>query len=287
MKVTSVRLLSLLAAVGVLLPATGCNNSESRVRGVDALHTTSDQRELWAKWLRQNAETVQPALLLLHQPGAGRDKHDFDDIFDTLYDAGFNLLVPDLRSHGDSDTAGTVEELATDPDGYPIDVQAWIQFMIDRAEEGAAVDVNRIGVVGLGTSGNLAAAAVGHGLAHCGVAVSPDLAQFNALQAGFPGALPGDDDDDDSAGDDDDSAGDDDDSAGGDATVADGVNLHSIRWMAADGDDPSAADAQTLHAATADPTDLVTVSGSAHGVEILWESTENKNSIIEWCGANM
>ncbi len=277
-----VRLVSVAAVAALVVPASACNNSESRVRGVDAVHTTSDQQELWAKWLRQNAETVQPALLLLHQPGAGRDKHDFDEIFDTLYDAGFNLLVPDLRSHGDSDVAGTVEDLATDPEGYPVDVQAWLQFLVDRADEGEAVDVNRMGVIGLGTSGNLAAAAVAHGLAQCGVAVSPNVEQFNALQAGFPGGIPvGDDDDDDSA------AGDDDDSAAGETGVVEGVNLATIRWMAADGDDPSATDAATLHDATADPKDLVQIAGTAHGVEILWESAQNKDSIVEWCGTNL
>jgi dipeptidyl aminopeptidase/acylaminoacyl peptidase len=278
MKIALSRFPAVIASLSLLFVAhtTSCNNSESQVRGVDAVHTTTDGRELWASWLRQNADERKPALLLLHQPGAGRDRHDFDEIFDALEEAGFNLLVPDLRSHGRSDTAGSVDELETDPLGYPVDVQAWLRFLNTRFEEGDAVDPDRIGIIGLGTSANLAAAAVGHGLAHCAVAVSPDLEQFNALQAGF-----------ESEGDDDDAAGDDDDSAADDDDVADGVDLHSIRWMVATGDEPSATSATTLHAATADPSDLAEVSGSSHGVELLWESTANKTAIIEWCGANL
>jgi pimeloyl-ACP methyl ester carboxylesterase len=271
----------LLAAIFLSSLAVGCNSSESRVRGVDALHTTSDQQELWAKWLRQNTEDPQPALLLLHQPGQGRDKHDFDEIFDFLYDAGYNLLVPDLRSHGQSDTAGSPDDLATDPEGYPVDVQAWLEFLNERPAQGESVDADRVGVIGLGTSGNLAAAAVAFGLAECAVAVSPNLDQFNALQAGFPGGVAvGDDDDDDSSGDDDDSA-------APESGVVDGVVPHTTRWMAATGDGNAAAEAAVLQAASTAPSDLVEISGPAHGVEVLWESAENKTSIIDWCGDNM
>jgi pimeloyl-ACP methyl ester carboxylesterase len=283
MKSVLFRRLALFASL-TLLPmttSTSCNSNDGGVRGVDALHTTADGRELYAKWLRQNASEKKPVLLLLHQPGSGRDRHDFDEIFDALYEAGFNLLVPDLRSHGESDAAGTTEELETDPAGYPVDVEAWLRFLVNRdVEDGEAVDSERIGVIGLGTSANLAAAAVAHGQAHCAVAVSPNLEQFNALQAGFEGAVGGDDDDS-AIGDDDDSA------EGGGGEVAPGVNLNTIRWIAAAGDPGASESASTLHEATADPTDLVELAGNEHGVEVLWASTENKTTIIEWCGANL
>ena len=131
-----------------------------------------------------------------------------------------------------------LDPLRLDPTGYPADLSSWLNFLQFRSDEGDFIDMERIAIIGLSTSGSLAAAAVGAGRAHCAVAVSPRLDEVNAFA---PALLPGDDDDsagddDDSAGYDDDSVGDDDDSVGDDDDSADDDD------DSADDDDDSVGD---------------------------------------------
>jgi hypothetical protein len=221
---TVIRVLMVLATILVL---GGCEGSE--VDGVSVTYSMPDGRQLSATYKRAASSENVPILLLLHQPGVTNDRNDFDDLWEPLLGLGYGLLAPDLASHGYSDSAGSWEELQTDPTVWPADVLAWLQWIEDNQDEEPFVR-NAVGVIGLGTSGSLAAAAIGKGQVDCVVAVSASIDELNALHPGFPVYVPpGDDDDsaseardddDDSAADDDDSAADDDDSAADDDDVA-------------------------------------------------------------------
>jgi pimeloyl-ACP methyl ester carboxylesterase len=282
-----VRLLAFLAAASCLPASFSCDDPE--VSGTEVQHTTPDGKTVSATYLGPNAEQAAPTLLLLHQPGSANSRHDFDDIWGALESTGLGLLAPDLRSHGLSDSGGDWRELATDPAGYPEDVLGWLEFIQFRQDEGDAVDRDRVGIIGLGTSASLGAAALGRNQVQCLVGVSPSIVETNALAAGFEPYVPdAGSDDDDSAGearggDDDDSAtGDDDDSATA-PPIDPSLALHDALWMFGSGDQPSATDAPALYEATTDDRDLYDVSGDLHGIEILWLSEDTKNAMVFWC----
>jgi pimeloyl-ACP methyl ester carboxylesterase len=305
-----IRRLYPLAFVALLAGLGSIACSDSVVDGTNVTHTTAAGRTLSATYLRPNVSSVVPTLILLHQPGPTNSRHDFDEIWDALVGEGYALLAPDLQSHGYSDSGGPWQELALNPEGYPDDVMAWLDFVGDRADEGDPVTREAVGVIGLGTSGSVAAAAIGRGQVDCVVAVSATIAEINALHVGFPirdesgddddsaSGARGGDDDDSAGGDDDDSAGDDDDATSGDdddATIGDDddddgvpltadVSLHTVRWMVGSGDVEPAADSAALLAATSGEADLQTIDGTAHGVEILWLSDATKVAMISWCG---
>jgi hypothetical protein len=143
-----------------------------------------------------------------------------------------------------------------------------------RSDEGYFIDMELIAIIGLSTSGSLAAAAVVACRAHCAVAVSPRLDEVNAFA---PALLPGDDDD---------SAGDDDDSAASDEAnlvVDPRLALHDIRWIYAREDEPSATDVALLSASTSGGNDAYALLGDIHGVELLWSSDEARDAMIGWC----
>jgi len=289
------RKLAAFVAAGLSLPG-GLACQESEVDGTLVEHTTPDGKTLAGTYLRPETSTVVGTLILLHEPGPGGDRHQFDEIWDALVGQGLGLLAPDLRSHGRSDSGGPWQDLALDPSGYPVDVTGWLDFIQFREEEGDMVDRDRVGILGLGTSGSLGAAALGKGQVACLVAVSPSIEEVNALAPGFEPYAPGDDDDgggdddDDSAearggGDDDDddsaSTGDDDD--GGPPDIDPELALHDASWMFGAADQPSATDAPALYEATAGERELFQVDGSEHGVEILWLSDETKDAMVTWC----
>ncbi|MEE2830003.1 MAG: alpha/beta fold hydrolase [Myxococcota bacterium] len=264
----------LLLLVGLLLvPLWACTDSE--VDGASVIHTTASGIDLSGTYRRPSSSERQPTLLLLHETGFGHSRHDFDDIWDSLTDAGYGLVAPDLRSHGLSDPAGALGDLRLDPDGYPEDVRGWLGFISDRAEAGDPLDRSRVGIVGLGTSASLGAAALGKGYVNCAVSLSPSTEELNAFEAGFPreGEVPAGG----GAGDDDDSAED------GPAILTDNVELHSVRWMASVGDEPSATDLPALYESTAEPRDLVEEGGAFHALELLQVSEDNQRAVIEWC----
>lgn len=267
-----------------------CGCGEEGVEGVAVTYETTDGLTLHATYNEQ-ATGPTPTLILLHQPGPNNSRFDWDPIWGALENRGYALLAPDLRSHGSSDSDGPWEDLSGDPTKYPLDLLSWLSFIADRESSDGLVARSAVGVLGFGESGSLAAAAMGKGHITCAVAISPDLASLAALQAGFDPYDPDEDeargDDDDSAGDDDDSAGDDDDSA--EADPFEELDLHTIRYMASQDDQPSAADAQTMFEHSADPTDLTTFPGTAHGVDMLWLSSDgevinaSRTAMVDWC----
>lgn len=262
------QLLPFVLGALLALPAVGCGTST--VGGTTVLEPSADGLTLQGTYRRQNVSTVMPTLILIHEPGGGSDRFAFNPIWDLLENQGYNLLAIDLRSHGDSDSAGAPDDLRLDPTGYPIDLGTWIDFIDERADAGDPVDARRIGVVGLGTSAALALAAVETGLTGCAVAVSPRIEELDALRPGVAALeIPsGDDDDDDSA------AGDDDDSAG---------SVHDSLFIAGNAAGTTADDATTLHEQADDAKQLLLVDGPHSGALIVEEFDEAQQAITAWC----
>jgi pimeloyl-ACP methyl ester carboxylesterase len=246
-----------------------CGDSE--VSGATVIHTTASGIDLNGTYLRPGSDQRQPTLLLLHETGPTHSRHDFDPIWDSLAQAGFGLVAPDLRGHGLSDSVADLEPLAYDPGGYPEDVRGWLQFIGDREDGGDPVDRSRVGIIGLGTAASLAAAALGKDYVACAVAASPSITEINALQGGFPrsGEVPGE--------------------TGGPpdpeepVVLADDVALHSTLWMLSVGDEPSATDGAALLEASAEPSELHEETGAFHGEELLLVSESNQRAMVQWC----
>ncbi len=252
-----------------LLSLTSCAKSE--VSGATVVHTTASGVDLNGTYLRPSSSERQPTLLLLHETGATHSRRDFDPIWDTLVQAGFGLVAPDLRGHGRSDSVADIDALAYDPSGYPEDVRGWLQFISDRDDDGDPVDRSAVGVLGFGTSASLAAAALGKGYVACAVAVSPSITEINALQGGFlrSGEIPSD--------------------TGGEPNpedpviLTDNVTLHSTLWMTSSSDEPSATDGSVLLSASGDPSELHEETGAFHGAELMLLSESNQHAMVQWC----
>ena len=257
----------LLCALGALLalPAAGCGSSS--VGGTTVLEPSSDGLTLQGTYRRQNASSVLPTLILIHEPGGGHDRFDFNPIWDLLENQGYNLLAIDLRSHGDSDSAGAADDLRLDPTAYPIDLETWLDFIGEREDAGDPVSRDRVGVIGMGTSAALALAGVQTGLTGCAVAVSPTVEEYDALLPGVAAVAAAMGDDDDSAGDDDDSAG----------------APHDTLFIAGSAAGTTADDTQTLHDSAEDPKQLLMVDGPHTGALIIEEFDEAKQAITAWC----
>ncbi len=258
------QLLPCALAALFLVPSAGC--SSSSVGGTTILEPSPDGLTLQGTYRRQSASTVLPTLILIHEPGGGSDRFAFNPIWDLLENQGYNLLAVDLRSHGDSDSAGAPDDLRLDPAGYPIDLGTWIDFIGERAEAGDPVSPDRIGVVGLGTSAALALAAVEVGLTNCAVAVSPRIEELDALRPGVAALV--------TAGDDDDSAGDDDDAAS---------TMHDALFVAGNASGTPADDATALHELSDDAKQLLLVDGPHSGALILEDFDEARQAITAWC----
>lgn len=243
--------------------------SESEVWGSLLFHTAPDGASLSGTYLQGRGPESPPAFILLHQPGQARNRNDFDKIWFSLSDLGVALLAPDLRGHGDSEPIDNLDPLRLDPAGYPADLESWLDFLQFRSDEGDFIDMQRIAIVGLSTSGSLAAAAVGANRAQCAVAVSPRLDEVNAFSSGLL------------SGDDDDSAGDGDEIEQGQLDPR--LALHDIRWVYAMEDEPSASDVAVLSASTSGGNDAFALLGDIHGVEMLWSSEEATDAIVSWC----
>ncbi len=270
-------------AVAALALSCGCEESE--VEGVEVEYTTADGLTLSATYNEQNAGPT-PTLILLHQPGPENSRYDWNPIWDALENRGYALLAPDLRSHGRSDSDGPWEDLATDPGGYPEDLLSWLSFLQDREEALGLVDRDSVGVIGMGTSGSLAAAGIGRSQYDCAVSITPDLETLAVMAAGVPVYDPdAGDDDDEGRGDDDDSAGDDDDDddSADPAGVLDELDLHTIRYIVTEGAEPSRSDSQAMFDASSDPKDLDEYAGELYGVDVMLHGDQVFFSMVDWC----
>lgn len=253
---------ALIALLAV--PVLGCNSSA--VGGTTVLEPSSDGLTLQGTYRRQNVSTVMPTLILMHEPGGAGDRFAFNPIWDLLENQGYNLLAVDLRSHGDSDSAGAPDDLRLDPTGYPLDLETWVDFIAERADAGDPVSADRIGVVGLGTSAALALAGVEVGLTGCAVAVSPRIEELDALRPGVAALVTSGDDDDSASGDDDDAG-----------------TIHDTLFVAGSAAGTTADDATTLHEQSDDEKSLLLVDGPHSGVLIIEDFDEAKQAITAWC----
>jgi len=267
---------TITALLAASLFALGC--TDEGVEGVAVEYETTDGLTLRGTYNEQASGPV-PTLILLHQPGPNNSRFDWDPLWSALENRGYALLAPDLRSHGSSDSDGAWEDLVLDPEKFPKDLIAWLDFLDDRADADGLVSREAIGVLGFGSSGSIVAAALGKGWIGCGVAISPDLESLTALTPGFDEYDP---DEEEARG------GDDDDSAAADDPF-ESLDLHTMRYVVSEDDEPSATDAQTMLDHSSDPTDLLSFPGGSHGADMLWLSADDdvvneaRVGMIDWC----
>jgi pimeloyl-ACP methyl ester carboxylesterase len=235
--------------------------SESEVGGVLVTARTGDGATLRASYQRPESDEPKQTLLLVHQPGEGHSRFDWDRLWEPLVDVGYGLLAIDLRSHGSSDDLGEPAALLQDPLAYTRDIDIWMEYLAEREEEGEAVSPRRTGIVGLGASASLAAAAVASGRGRCAIAYSPSARQVNTFYGGFH---------------------EEDEPSGSDTLRAD-IALHDTLWLTADADLPSAEDAPLLRDATAGETGLIVIEGIRHGLELLEADDTTLGATVDWC----
>lgn len=257
-----------LLLLTLLLAASGCRTDV--IDGTTVIQTTRESGiQLEATYHRQSSAERLPSLVLIHDSSPGEDRTAFEPLWDLLVDQGYNLLAVDLRSHGQSDTAGSPDDLDTDPTGYPEDVRTWMEFLAERQADGDPVDAERVGILGLGVGASLAVGSVQAGLTQCAVAISPRIQQLEALRPGLLTA----------AGDDDDSAGDDDD--GGDFGP-------TMETAFIDGSEsPSADDTQALYDEAQDDKSLLLVEAPNSAALLLEDFDDVKITSTSWCWAQL
>lgn len=247
------------AAVLVVLMVAGCGESE--VAGVLVTARTGDDATLRASYERPDSDTPKQTLMLIHQPGEGHDRSDWDPLWDALIDVGYGVLAIDLRSHGSSDDIGEPDDLLEDPYAYTRDVDIWLAYLARREEQGEAVSPSRTGIIGLGASGSLAAAAVASGRGRCAIAYSPSIRQINIYSGGWEAGLDPDPDD----------------------GLREDIQLETTLWLTGDSDLPSADDAPLLHDATTGETGLIVTEGIHHGQELLERDDTTLGAAVDWC----
>jgi len=268
------RLLALASLLLAVPFASSCG--DSGVSGTTVTRSTSDDIVLHATYRRQSSAVQLPTVLLIHEDGPGHDRDDFEPAWSLLENQGFNLLAIDLRSHGDSDVAGSPDDLRTDPNGYTIDLLTWLDFLQERSDQADPIDRERIGVIGLGVGGSLAVAGIQKNQIDCGIAISPAVDEVEALRGGiaYRGA---DGDDDDSA------AGDDDDSAAGDDDDDDGLDpITNVAFIDGSGAG-TADDTQALYDQAQDERSILFVDGPQSGALILEDFDEALAVVGAWC----
>lgn len=151
---TAVTLLpGLMTAALLLLPLRA--NAAALPKGAEAVRlTTSDQHDL-AAWYFQPIKDKAPALILLHMRGS--DKSSFAGLAAKLHAEGYAVIAIDLRGHGDSkfpDGSNPGFKALQDSDYLAMlnDVKAAHSFL----EGKAAVDADRVGIIGASIGANLA-----------------------------------------------------------------------------------------------------------------------------------
>ncbi len=243
-----------------------CGSDE--IRGTTVLEGSPDGLTLQGTYLRQSSAEALPTLILFHEGQPGHDRNDFDPVWSLLENQGFNLLAVDLRSHGDSDVSGSPDDLATDPNGYPVDLSTWLNFIAEREEAQDPVSRDRVGIVGLGVGASLAIAAIQKNQVQCAVAISPRAAEVEALRAGITFAGSGDDDD---------SAGDDDDSASEElAPITNTAFIDGLQSITVE-------ETQGLYDMSEDARSILLVDGPQSGALILEDFTDALAVVGAWC----
>ncbi len=249
--------LSLAAALAVWLESS-CG---SVVSHIEVATVADDGVELRGDYFEQDYAEILPTLIMFHEPGVSRSGLDFDELWSPLKSEGYNLLAVNLRGHGTSDPVSDIEALRLDPAGYPLDLLAWLEFLTERAEAGAPLSPDHVGMLGMGASASLGAAALGHSLVRCAVLASPLLEEVAAYAPTF---APGDDDD-----------------SAADPVAA--LVLERVLWAYGVDDEPWATDSLALDAMSGDPHGTLAVDGDYHGIEILWGDPEWTTAMTDFC----
>ncbi|MBL4686242.1 MAG: alpha/beta fold hydrolase [Nannocystaceae bacterium] len=212
--------------------------------------TTADGKSISGIVTRPSTGSCLPAALLLHQ--FSNTKSQWDAHLATFIERGYVTLAIDLRGHGESDPQdGAFNDLLTDPDQAPLDVQAALEHLQGHQ----AVDTSRIAVVGTSIGANLAVVAASQDLGvRATVAISTRLTPVQSLLGG--------------------------------AQIAVGPLLCYAGET--DGGGDQAMTCGALEPLSSGPADSVILPGSsAHGVTIVDTFPETIPSILDFLDANL
>lgn len=147
----------------------GCTAASGTAQETPTSLTASDGKNIAAVYRQPAQGSCLPALLLLHQFSS--NKEQWEPYVEAYNDAGYATLALDLRGHGESDAQdGSFNDILSDPDGAPLDVQAGVEFLANQQ----AVDAERIGAIGtsIGANLTLVATTLGYGV-KVAVPISP------------------------------------------------------------------------------------------------------------------
>ena len=185
-----------------------------------------------------------PGVVLVHQ--FGESKAQWAALPHMLAHSGLRTLAFDLRGHGASDAYGgaSLDDLLTDPDGAPRDVDAALAYM---AGPGGA-DPDRLGVVGTSIGANLALVAAIKHQARAFVSISARRTPTESL-----------------------------------AGVA-ATGMRSVFYLASELDPGGqAADANALFLDTLEPRAIAIFPGTAdHGIAILEDQPGAEDAVRSW-----
>lgn len=189
-----------------------------------------------------------PAMLLMHQ--AQRSGAEFDFLLADLHALGIHTLSLDLRGHGESTKPETLDraffmKLFRDPGYAPPDVQAVLEWLADHDQ----VDASRIAAMGGSVGANLSYVANGAGW---GVRTAIVLSGNAEAAADLQGDI-------------------------------EPFQARNVLLLAADDDHGRDTYARQLYERAAEPKRVEVLEGSsAHGTDLLKESTEFKQIVLDW-----
>lgn len=190
----------------------------------------------------------KPAILLLHQ--AQRSGAEFDFLLSDLHALGIHTLSLDLRGHGQSTKPETLDraffmKLFRDANYAPPDVQAVLEWLAGHDQ----VDATRIAAMGGSVGANLSYVANGAGW---GVKTAILLSGNAEAAADLQGDI-------------------------------EPFQARNVLLLAADDDHGRDTYARQLYERAAEPKHIEILEGSsAHGTDLLKESEELKQLVLDW-----
>lgn len=129
--------------------ATDANQRKQKV------HFKTDDNQTIVAWLEQpeSIGNSHPAIILIHQGGSSKDEWTGLPLWHLLIKKGYAVLAYDIRQHGESSTdKDDIVDLFNNPKRAPLDLKAAIKFLNSQA----AIDPERIGIIGASVGANLA-----------------------------------------------------------------------------------------------------------------------------------
>ncbi len=99
-----------------------------------------------------------PVVILLHDLGGAKEEWlSTTDLFIELLERGYAVVAIDMRGHGQTPLPDSRQVLLVeDLENSFIDVLATLRWLLEQSQVDNRIDLNRIGVIGNGSGGNVA-----------------------------------------------------------------------------------------------------------------------------------